>query len=63
MNKDGGGSYRGAVYYQTSSTKWPRLNSVAAIYEYEVDAGLEEAKRVTGDVLRLIHIPFSDTKF
>lgn len=38
MNKDGGGSYRGAVYYQTSSAKWSRLNSVAAIYEYEVDA-------------------------
>lgn len=38
MNKDGGGSYRGAVYYQTSSARWSRLNSVAAIYEYEMDA-------------------------
>jgi hypothetical protein len=38
IKKDGGASYRGAVYYQTSSAKWSRLNSVAAIYEYEVDA-------------------------
>ncbi len=30
-------SYRGAVYYQSSSPKWLRLNSVAAIFEYEVD--------------------------
>ena len=29
---------RCAVYYQSSSAKWSRLNSVAAIYEYEVDA-------------------------
>ena len=38
MKKDGSASYRGAVYYQSSSAKWSRLNSVAAIYEYEVDA-------------------------
>jgi hypothetical protein len=38
MKKDGGVSYRGAVYYQTSSPRWSRLNSVAAIFEYEVDA-------------------------
>jgi len=30
-------SFRGAVYYQSSSPKWLRLNSVAAIFEYEVD--------------------------
>lgn len=36
----GGGavSYRGAVYYQTASEKLARLNSIATIYEYEVDA-------------------------
>jgi hypothetical protein len=36
----GGGavSYRGAVYYSTASPKWTRLNSVAAIFEFEVDA-------------------------
>jgi len=38
MKKDGGASYRGALYYQTSSAKWSRLNSVAAIFEYKVDA-------------------------
>jgi hypothetical protein len=37
MKKDGSISYRGAVYYQTASQTWSRLNSVAAIYEYEVD--------------------------
>jgi hypothetical protein len=36
----GGGavSYRGAVYFQTASEKWAHLNSIASIYEYEVDA-------------------------
>jgi len=38
IKKDGAVSYRGAVYYQSSSKKWTRLNSVAAIFEYEVDA-------------------------
>ncbi len=38
IKKDGSVSYRGAVYYQTSSSKWSRLNSVAGIFEYEVDA-------------------------
>ena len=37
MKKDGTVSYRGAVYYQSSSQKWSRLNKVAAIFEYEVD--------------------------
>jgi hypothetical protein len=36
----GGGavSYRGAIYYSTASPKWTRLNSVATIFEFEVDA-------------------------
>jgi len=37
IGKAGAVSYRGAVYHQSSSPKWSRLNSVAAIYEYEVD--------------------------
>lgn len=37
IRTDGGVSYRGACYYQTSSRDWARLNSVAAIFEYEVD--------------------------
>jgi hypothetical protein len=38
IKKDGAVSYRGAVYYQTSAPAWSRLNSVAAIFEYEIDA-------------------------
>ena len=38
IKKDGAVSYRGAVYYQSASPKWSRLNSIAAIFEYEVDA-------------------------
>src|SRR5439155_16788929 len=37
IKKDGAVSYRGAVYYQSSSPRWSRLNSVAAIFEHEVD--------------------------
>ena len=37
IKKDGAVSYRGALYYQTSSPGWARLNSVAGIFEYEVD--------------------------
>jgi hypothetical protein len=33
----GGVSYRGALYYQSPNSQWSRLNSVAAIFEYEVD--------------------------
>ena len=38
LKKNGSVSYRGAVYYQTTSSTWLRLNSVAAIFEFEVDA-------------------------
>ena len=37
VKEDGAVSYRGAIFYQTSSPQWSRLNSVAAIFEYEVD--------------------------
>lgn len=37
IKKDGSVSYRGAVYYQTASSAWSRLNSVASVFEYEVD--------------------------
>ena len=37
IKQDGSVSYRGTVYYQTSSSKWSRLNSVAVIFEHEVD--------------------------
>jgi hypothetical protein len=32
-----GSSWRGAIYYQTSSQKLARLSTVAAIFEHEVD--------------------------
>jgi hypothetical protein len=38
IGKDGTVRYRGAVYYQTATPAWSRLNTVAAVFEYEVDA-------------------------
>ena len=38
MGKAGAVSFRGAVFYHSTSPRWARLNSVAAIFEYEVDA-------------------------
>ena len=38
IKKGGAVSYRGAVYYQSSTPKWSRLNNVAAVFEYEVNA-------------------------
>lgn len=38
FKKDGSISFRGAVYVQTASPKWAQLNSVACVYEYDVDA-------------------------
>ena len=36
--KDGGVSFRGAIYLYATSAKWQRLNAVAGLFEYEVDA-------------------------
>src|SRR5216110_24419 len=38
MKKDGSATYRGALYFQTMPPKWSRLNKVAVLFEYEVDA-------------------------
>lgn len=38
IGEAGAVKFRGAVYYHSSSPRWSRLNSVAAIFEYEVDA-------------------------
>jgi hypothetical protein len=38
LRKDGSISFRGAIYFQTASARWARLNNEAVIYEYEVDA-------------------------
>jgi hypothetical protein len=38
-------SWRGAIYYQTTSQKLARLNGIAVVFEYEVDeAGKTAAK-------------------
>jgi hypothetical protein len=37
FTEQGGVSFRGAVYYQTSSEKFAQLNNVAIIYEHESD--------------------------
>src|SRR5882724_13347053 len=31
-------SYRGAIYFDSQSEKWSRLNTVATAFEYEADA-------------------------
>src|SRR5689334_19544640 len=38
IKKDGAASYRGSVFYQTATPAWSRLNSVAGVFEFEVDA-------------------------
>jgi hypothetical protein len=38
MKKDGSATYRGAIYLQTIPPKWSRLNKVAILFEYAVDA-------------------------
>jgi hypothetical protein len=37
-NKDGSASYRGAIYFQTMPAQLSRLNKVAVMFEYQVDA-------------------------
>lgn len=38
FNEGGAVSYRGAVYYYTASPKLARLNTAAAVFEFDVDA-------------------------
>lgn len=35
---EGGVSFRGAVYFRTTGSKLARLNGIAVVYEWEVDA-------------------------
>jgi hypothetical protein len=37
LKKDGAASYRGAIYFQTATSAWIRLNSVAGLFEFELD--------------------------
>jgi DNA-binding transcriptional regulator LsrR (DeoR family) len=38
MHQDGTATYRGALYFQTMPPKWSRLNKVAVLFEYAIDA-------------------------
>lgn len=38
LGENGAISYRGAVYYYSGSSKFERLNKIACVFEYEVDA-------------------------
>lgn len=38
LQKDGSIRYRGAIYFESKSPNWSRLTSIAAMFEYEVDA-------------------------
>jgi len=38
LKKDGTVSFRGAIYFQSASPAWARLNTLAVVYEYETDA-------------------------
>lgn len=45
LGEGGAVNWRGAIYFQTASEKLAPLNSVAAIFEYEIDAeGNTDAK-------------------
>jgi hypothetical protein len=39
-------SYRGAIYYQSASPEWSRLNGVAAVFEYEVDENGKSTSKI-----------------
>jgi hypothetical protein len=38
MNESGGTDFRGAIYFESASPNWARLNGVAAVYEHTSDA-------------------------
>lgn len=38
LQKDGSVKYRGALYFDSSSPTWKRLSTVAAVFEFEIDA-------------------------
>src|SRR5262245_57698061 len=38
FTKDGGGEFRGSVYFSTASPAWQQLNKVAGVFEYSEKA-------------------------
>jgi hypothetical protein len=46
FGKNGAVSYRGALYYQTASTKLQKLNTIATLFEYDVDPNGNTASKL-----------------
>jgi len=46
LKGDGSVSYRGALTYSTASAKLARLNSIAGVFEFEVDAAGNTSSKV-----------------
>jgi len=45
ITETGGTEFRGAIYFETASPNWARLNGVAGVYEYSADeSGKVESK-------------------
>ena len=45
MTDSGGTEFRGAIYFETASPNWARLNGVAGVFEYSADeSGKTESK-------------------
>lgn len=45
ITESGGTEFRGAIYFETASPNWARLNGIAAVYEYSADeSGKVETK-------------------
>jgi hypothetical protein len=42
----GGANWRGAVYYSTNASKLARLNGIAAVFEYQIDAQGNTASKI-----------------
>ncbi len=38
LTASGGVSWRGSLYHRSSHSRWSRLNTIVAMFEYEVDA-------------------------
>jgi len=47
FRQDGGIDYRGAIYYQSQTPGLARLNGIAALFEYTVDASGKTESKLT----------------
>lgn len=46
LKPGGAASWRGAIFYQTTSPKLARLNGIAAVFEFEVDSADNTSSRM-----------------